>query len=32
MKKIEEETEIIVQLPSDYDVVMGKGVTRFDQE
>lgn len=32
MEKIEEETGIIVSLPHEYDHIMAKGVSRFDNE
>lgn len=32
MEKIEEETGIIVALPHEYDHIMEKGISRFDNE
>lgn len=32
MEKIEEETGMIVSLPLEYDHIMQKGMSRYDQE
>jgi hypothetical protein len=32
MEKIEEETGIIIALPNEYEQIIEKGMTRFDQE
>lgn len=32
MEKIEEETGIIVALPNEYEHIMEKGISRFDNE